>query len=206
MTQETTLDARLAQEPRRAAAGGRARRQYGPRADARLHERRVAAPHAGDRLGHLLQPLETAPVEERRIVRQHACGWSPPRPTATAMPSSSAPFPRDRRATRASRTCFAAEELGPETLGELVETIRRRCGKRTRNVVHQAAARRRRRGLRGEGDSKRPRKWCGPPDPRARPARSKRPPTCCITFSSCCGANSIELGDVARELAAQRRS
>ena len=97
-------------------------------------------------------------------------------------------------------SCFAAEELGPETLGELVETIRQPLGKRIGNVLHQAASRRRRRCLRGES-ARRGRGSCAGRQIRGQaPARSKRPPTCCITFSFSCEGKRIELGDVAEEL------
>ena len=86
-------------------------------------------------------------------------------------------------------TCFTAEELGPETLGELGETIRRRSesgseASYTKRLLQGGV------DAYGAKCSKRPRKSCGPPGPRAEPARSKRRPTCCIIFSFSCAGNT----------------
>ena len=101
-------------------------------------------------------------------------------------------------------SCFAAEELGPETLGELVETIRSRCGKRIGSVLHQAAARWRRRCLWGESA----RGGRG-----SRAGRQVRGQTRTIEEAAdvlyhlfvLLRGQRIELGDVAQELQRRRR-
>ena len=141
-----------------------------------LDGRRGRAPDARDRRGVVLEPLARAAVAQGRDVGQHARG----RGAARRLRRRRAPPARDarpgRRVTPARVSCFAP------ALWRTIAAARARAAGR---LVHDGAARRRRRRVRAQG-----RRGGGRADGRrarrdATSASSRRRPTSSTTCTSC---------------------
>ena len=148
----------------------------GPRADARVDERRGRAADPRDRRGVVLEPVARAALAQGRDLGQHARG----RGAARRLRRRRAPAARatrpGRRATRASVSCFAPA---------LWRTIARARSRAARGLVHDGAPRRGRRRVRAQGRRGGGRGSRSPRSTRATSAWSRRRPTSSTT-STCC--------------------